>query len=117
MKTKTFEEKSADYIRIKNRIFNNIDETPTESSSPACNDKNQANATYSPAFKQPQQQYTILNNQNSDKRNLNEPTKTFKPTKNVNNKKPFMSDRLDKSVKNFSNEYFSNSNSPHQVYY
>ncbi len=115
MKTKTFEEKSADYIRIKNRIFNNIEETPTDnpSNNNNNNNTNQVNATSMSTVKQPQQQYTILNHQNSNKNFINESAKTFKPNKIISNKKPFVSDRSDKSAnynKNFNNEYFNNSN-------
>ena len=55
MKTKTFEEKSADYIRIKNRIFN-TEETLLEDSGLAP----------SPPVNNNTKQYTILKNQNTN---------------------------------------------------
>ena len=113
MKTKTFEEKSADYIRIKNRIFNNIEEPPIDNSINSNNNNNSCQVNT--VAKQPQQQYTILNHQNSSKNFMNEPAKTFKPNnKLVSNKKPFVCDRSDKSAhfnnKNLNSEYFANNN-------
>jgi hypothetical protein len=57
---KTYEEKTAEYLRVKNRIFNNISQSP--SSSSLLNNKNDIRLQQ----QQQQQQVTILNRQQSN---------------------------------------------------
>lgn len=66
VRTKTFEEKEADYIKAKNRIFNNNPKT-NESIAPDMSNETSAPDTNTHQPSSSSHQYTILNRQNSNK--------------------------------------------------